>query len=335
MATTVNSAFNEFLKDTVNLDSDRTKKARSSRNWLVDQLKKLPTEDSTFPVLYDEKNIFFGSFARKTKKRPLDDIDIMICLSAEGGSGDFTGKSDAIKITINNSDSRLSAFCNAGTSTLNSRKIINKFISSLDDIDQYQQAEINRQGEAATLKLKSYEWNFDIVPCFFTVEDNDGKTYYLIPDGNGNWKKTDPRIDRDRVSHINQDHDGNILNVIRIMKYWNKRKTMPSMGSYLIENIILRHYEKTYSKASAYVDIEIPEILRYIRDSIYDDIDDPKGIQGNINHLSYDEKEKIWDRANLDQARADEARKFENENNHEASIKKWREIFGNEFPEYE
>ena len=183
--------------------------------------------------------------------------------------------------------------------------------------------------------MTSYDWNFDIVPCFYTTEDYLGRTYYLIPDGNGDWKKTDPRKDRDRVKSINTSHNGNVLDVIRILKYWNRRATMPSMGSYLIENIILEFYDyPSVSSASEYVDLEIPKLLLHIRDSVYREIQDPKGIQGNINNLSSDEKSKIWDRANSDHSKALEARQLESDENHRGSIIKWREIFGEDFPRY-
>ena len=50
---------------------------------------------------------------------------------------------------------------------------------------------------------------------------------YLIPDGNGNWKKTDPRIDAANVTNLNQQHNGNILKVIRLAKYWQKDLRCP------------------------------------------------------------------------------------------------------------
>lgn len=46
MAATVNSAFEEFNKNVVNLDPDRTSKAISSRDWLWGQLNKLDSKVS-------------------------------------------------------------------------------------------------------------------------------------------------------------------------------------------------------------------------------------------------------------------------------------------------
>lgn len=75
-------------------------------------------------------------------------------------------------------------------------------------------------------------------------------------------------------------------------------------------------------------------MLKYIQKSIFFPINDPKGIQGNINQLNYEEQEKISKRAYSDYLKSLEARAFENEGNHKLSIAKWRQIFGSNFPEY-
>lgn len=332
MAKTVTSAFNEFLKEKVNLDSEVSSTARSSRNWLIDQIHKFIDKDEYFPTFYKDIDTGFGSFARKTKKRELDDIDIMIGLSGQGST--YCEYSDRIEIVVPDSATTLKKLCNDNTDILNSRKVINKFISNLEKIDQYKKAEIRLNQQAAVLNLTSYTWSYDIVPCFLTKEDIYGKTYYLIPDGKGNWMKTDPRIDRERVSTVNQRLNGNVLNVIRIMKYWNKRPTMPSMQSYLLENMILNYYDTAYS-CSEYVDIEIPNLLSYISTNIFNSVNDPKGIQGDLNTLSWEDKVKISNRAYSDYNKSIEARNFESNNDYKSSIEKWREIFGGEFPKYD
>lgn len=333
MAQTVNEAFNEFLKEIVNLDPEETKKARGSRDWLFGQIASFQSDD-TFPILYPENNISFGSFARRTKRRPLDDIDLMICLHAQYAT--YLEYNGNIEITAK-SGTNLKAFCNENTNTLNSIKVINMFIKKCAGVPQYSKADLKRNGAAAVLSLVTYDWCFDIVPCFMTAQEWNGRTYYLIPDGYGNWKKTDPRIDRDRTKEINQNHDGNVLNVIRIIKYWNGRPTMPSIPRYLLETMILNYYanRSESDKASQYVDLEIPRVLQYIAGNIYSHINDPKNIQGNINNLSWDDQTKIANRANADKQKADEARNFENNTDHKSSIEKWREIFGSEFPKYE
>jgi hypothetical protein len=332
MVKTVNEAFDVFLKNNVNLDSNQTQKARASREWLIEQIDSFPNKDLDFPRLYSEKNIHFGSFARCTKKRELDDIDQMITLNAEGSC--YNELANRIEIHVPDSAYQLKLLCSDNTNILNSIKVINKFVKLLGKVPQYQKADIKRNQEAATLNLSSYPWVFDLVPCFFTQLNYLNKNYYLIPDGRGHWKKTDPRIDRQRVTDVNQFHNGNVLNVIRLLKYWNRRPTMPSMSSYLIENIILDFYSARFNKASKFVDLEILDLLNYIQSRIYYSVNDPKGIQGNINQLSYEDQTKISKRAYADYLKAVEARRLEENKDHSSSIIKWREIFGSNFPIY-
>lgn len=240
-----------------------------------------------------------------------------------------------ITITVGENADGLKSLRHDGSDLLNSRKVVNAFIRKLKGIPQYSRSDIKRSGEAATLNLTSYAWAFDIVPCFKTAEDWLGRTYYLIPDGNGHWKKTDPRLDRARVTRVNRQHDGHVLNVIRIMKFWNRRATMPSMGSYLIENMILDYYEfQAAGKAGEFVDLEIPRVLEYINRNIHSVVNDPKNIQGDLNTLSWDEREKIKGRSYDDYYKAQEARQHEDNGDHEKSIKKWGELLGPEFPNY-
>jgi hypothetical protein len=332
LASTVIQAFNEFQRDMVNLLSDTSDNARRSRDWLLDQIKNFDSKEDSFPYLYSDINIHFGSFARRTKIRELDDIDLMIGIKANGAT--YSELLTTIEITVPDEEKRLRNLCFDYTNKLNSRKVINKFVSMFSDIPQYSKAEIKRNQEAATLKLNTYSWNFDIVPCFMTKEDTYGKSYYLIPDGNGNWKKTDPRIDRERIKDINKKHSGNVLNVIRIMKYWNKRATMPTIPSYLLETIILNYYDNKSTEASRFVDMEMPGVLQFIQTEIMGVINDPKDIQGDINSLGYFERFKISQRAELDKNKAVEARSLEGDKNMRGSINKWREIFGDSFPKF-
>lgn len=333
MALTVVQAFNEFMANTVNLDPSDTKKAKGSREWLMEQMLTFPGGDNKFPEIYTEKNIYFGSFARSTKKRPLDDIDIMLCLKAGGCT--YTEYPNKIDINVPNTATRFIDYINEGTSILNSRKVINAVLAKLKGVPQYKNAEIKRNMEAATLNLQSYDWIFDIVPCFFTTEDINKKTYYIIPDGSGNWKKTDPRLDRDRLINLNKAHDGNLLNVIRAVKYWNNRPTMPTMGSYLIENMVLDYYSGQVAKATQFVDIELVKIFFDLCTRVNSTVNDPKNIQGNLNHLNVDERKKISERAYSDYVRAFNARNFEEAKKMKESINLWIEIFGDQFPKYE
>jgi predicted nucleotidyltransferase len=329
MAKSVNEAFTKFNTDIVNLESERTKKARKSRDWLITQLESLPEKIDDFPMLFDGMHMKFGSFARNTKIRPLDDIDLLLTFHANGATYWEYIHGQRYILNIPNSATNLIKLSN-DTNTLNSIKVVNKLVSSLNNIEQYKSADIHRNQEAATLKLSSYEWNFDIVPAFHTDRD-----FYLIPDGSGEWKATNPIVDQNRITEINQKHDGKILQLIRTLKYWNKYAKMPTIPSYLFENMVLNYFDSK-DKIEDYIDYNIKYFWYHLKSAIYNSVPDPKGFQSDLNNLSYDEKVKISEKAEDTYNKACEAYDAElNEKNQEKAINKWRTIFGDSFPKYE
>ncbi len=333
---TTKQALEEFIKEKVNLGPEESKRARGSRDWLIEKINNLPSKFYDFPFLYKERHIKFGSFARRTKIRPLDDIDLIITFSASDDEfnratyscGFLSG---TCYISVPEEHKTLRKFCNVD-GYLNSRKVLEKLKSYLSEIPQYSQAEIHRKQEAVTLKLSSYPWTFDIVPAFFTVKENNGRDYYLIPDGNGNWKKTDPRIDQERVTNINQKQDGKALEFIRLLKYW-KRKNFNFIGSYLFENIVLNFLEEKNLTDNKLLNLWI--FFDYLQSAIYNPVYDPKGIQGNINNLNSEAKDKISEKARNDEIKIYEVYEFEKEQKHKKAINKLKEVFGMEFPNYE
>lgn len=326
MVNTVSNAFSEFTKNIVNLDAKVTYTARKSRDNLIEGINNFDGENDFFSV-YQEKNLKFGSFARRTKIRELDDIDLMICLSAEG-TRTYEENTGCIYINGNDSDKE-NKLLSYGTNYLNSTKVINRFISKLTKLRDYSKAEMHKNQEAATLKMKSYTWNFDIVPCFYTSDD-----FYLIPDGSGNWKKTDPRIDNDRTTELNKKYEGNLLKLIRLIKYWNKRKTTITIDSYLLECMILNVYDNMDETENWRIDIELKNTLYELSKVIMENVEDPKGIQKNINNFDLNDREKISNALYKAYEKAEEAREYEKDGKIKEAINKWGEIFGREFPKY-
>lgn len=327
MANTVNTAFDEFNRDSVNLLKERTDRARTSRNWLFGQLNGLDLKEGlNFPYKYELKHISFGSFDRRTKIRELDDVDIMFCLTANGAT--YTKYSQNLyQINTPNAGSRLQNL--SDNYILNSRRVVNKVKLSLSQIPQYSSAELHSKGEAATLNLSSYEWVFDIVPCFYTDTG-----LYLIPNGAGHWKPTDPRLDQIRVTDANQNKDGRLLQLIRTLKYWNRRNSTYTIGSYLFENLVI-NYSNSKNELNKWIDYDIRSFFYYLSSAIWYPVNDPKGLQGDLNIFTDSEKLSIQQKADWAYQKADEAIKAEvDEKDNRKSINKWREIFGNDFPQY-
>jgi hypothetical protein len=327
------TSINKFSKDIVDLESSNLAKARGSRKWLVGKIEEFPINDESFPKIYiAENDVQMGSFSRRTKIRPIDDIDFIVVFNAQGTTYS-TGLFDS-KITLNvpKTATRLLPFTNEDA-TLNSIKILNKLKSSLNDVPQYDQADIRRNKEAVTLKLKTYTWNFDIVPAFITAPDYEERSYYLIPDGYGNWKKTDPSVDAAKATRINQKRDGKVLRYVRLIKYWHRRPIMPKISSYLLENLVLNYFN--HNEVSVTDQSTLRDVFLYLSQNIYFSCLDPKGIQGDLNDLDQNTKDKFSAAAAIAHSCASNAINFTINADHKSAHTEWKKVFGGEFPDYE
>ena len=269
MARTINGAISELVQDKVNLLKSRTDAGRRSRDHLLAQIKLLnanSTEKLDFAETY---NLPFGSFSRRTKVKPLDDIDQMIGLN--GGKliwNEATAYDEAIISIRDPLDKGIWSQLLNDDNTLSPIKVLNRFKRMLSNMNGYQNPELNRRQQAVTFQMTSNEWNFDLVPCFHTTTD-----VYLIPSGNGNyWMKTDPRKDQVLATQVNQQHNGRVLEIVRLMKYWNNlngKKSIPS--SYLLEVMLLNFYENrsAYWDTCGTLQQEVEKCLQYIKENIY------------------------------------------------------------------
>jgi len=326
MALTVEQAFCEFMRDCVDLDPQVVKEARESRDNLLENISEF-SNDYDFFNLCSDFNVGFGSFSRKTKCRELDDIDLMIGISAEGATYNSSNSWDNITITTSKTDPA-QIDCSDVFGRLNSTSVLNRFKEKLKNVREYKHSDIKRNGEAVTLNLKSKDWSFDIVPSFHTKEESDGRSYYLIPNGKGNWKKTDPTIEQSIITRINNKHFGRVLNTIRLIKYWNKRGKMPTMPSYVLETMVI-HYFGSLNETQERIEYRFYKALNFISYSIQLPIYDLKCIEGDINTLSYDDKNNIQTRAKTDYHKALNAISAEiKERNIRKALNIWAEILG-------
>lgn len=214
--------------------------------------------------------------------------DIMILFHAQGCTTDDISKiiNKKYPIYVNNSNAKLLPnYCDGNV--LNSRKMVEAIKRELSNIPNYSKADIHRNKEAVTLQLSSYEWNFDIVPCFYT---NSG--FFVIPDGNGSWKGTDPRIDQNRITQANQRVGAKLLPALRLMKYWKKKYWGDEVGSYLFENFMIDWGNSLIVFPSTYPQL-VKSALDALSSKIMMDYYDPKGFQGNINTLDISSRSRL------------------------------------------
>lgn len=273
------TSFTRFLTSRVRLDPQETATARGSRDWLLDQITRIAADPAhPLPELHPDRVEYFGSFARRTKPRELDDIDLMVLLHARGSTHEHLGGNQYAVYP----GGPLTQFSTDGR-TLNSRVVVNTFVQALKGVHQYRSSMVNRRQQAAVLRLTTRPWAFDVVPGFMMEADDAGIHHYLIPDGQGHWMRTNPLIDKKRVSDVNQVHLGAVLDVVRLVKWWVKRRSGMKISSYLLEAILIQHFEIQPRRGTYRVDVEFSGALRAVSQAILYTVPDPKGIVPDIN----------------------------------------------------
>lgn len=332
MVYTVWGAFDWFRKNVVDLEAEQVKKARSSRNYLFDQIKLLADKDIYFPRLYGNF-LPFGSLARSSKIRPLNDIDILILLNGRD-TRDTSSTSDSYTswLKILSDDAPLARFRD-DYGYVNSTKVLNKFRDSLANTPNYKKAELHKRMQAVTLELSSHPWVFDIVPSVPISNSTNGISHYLIPNGHGDWIRTDPRIDSANITRVNQKHAGEFLPTLRLLKYWNARTHKPVLGSYYYETLALRVFDYA-TKIQSY-----PQAIKYFFDNcpsyFLSSCPDPKNLGPALDvSLDLDTKQKVSAAMNEAAKWAGYALMYEGNSQAKEAIYWWGHIFGPNYPTY-
>ena len=332
MPRAVLAAFEEFRREAVDLDQAQTQTARASRDYLVDQLSTLSRTGTELPALSGEF-LFFGSFARRTKIRPLDDIDIMVIFQSDDLDAVPSTEPYTYVLRPRTSDARAvwRDYLSDGY-FVNSTIVLNRFRDSLDHVANYRRAELHRTGEAVTLNLTSYPWTFDIVPaCAVKNLWAREVLHFLIPNGRGGWKRTDPRVDELRLRALNRQHDGLALPVVRLIKYWNKINYQ--LPSYYIENLAIDTLDggphiTSLPSALAY-------FLKFSPARLLGNFPDPKGLGPALDaDVAADRKRLIEQALNRDAQHAENALMLRALMREEEAYTRWSTILGEEFPTY-
>lgn len=216
-----------FLLNQIRPSQSEIDQASKSHNYVIYILKKKGESGDIPPIVND---FLTGSYKRGTKITPLDDVDIFIILN---GSGLILYDSNRIGVE---DDSIYGAYKD-DHGFLSSIKILEAFKRTLPDI----YSNVKRDGQALNIWLSSYDIGLDLVPSF-TTKDKD---YYLIPSGHGKntWLKTNPQKDEEIVNELDKRHNGLLKDIIRVVKYWNKKKNKNRLRSYHIEAIAVNVFQ--------------------------------------------------------------------------------------------
>jgi hypothetical protein len=241
-----------------------------------------------------------------------------------------TGNSSQIvRVIATDKTSSLYEFRNEDDS-INSTKILNRFKSILANVPNYRNADVKKSMQAVTLELSALDWTFDIVPAI-GVRSDGGTLYYLIPNGKGEWTRTDPRIDQKNITDVNARHDGAFLHVLRMLKYWNARRTKPVLPSYYFETLAIKIFQTCPRFSSSQTGVRY--FFERVSPLIQAPCPDPKGLGPNLDEtLSNEDRKKVLTAVHEVKNAAFVAMIMEFMSAHVSASQQWRRVFGNKFP---
>ena len=331
--------FEDLLTNAINIPDGIRGIASVSHQGLRDFIRTECERDSAFPAVLTDADFLGGSFARHTKVRPLDDIDIYIPLDGAGLFYYMHG--NILPYTLANNGKLGNSLLTprwANGQWVSSSKLVAGFASVLRR--RFPQTEIKPNEQAVSVQMKYGESSasnglgFDVVPCF-SLKPNSGdeRPFYLIPDGVGGWMRTNPLVDASVADILQQNHNKNFRKIVKLLKYWNSEQLDGKLDSYFVELAIARTlWDKavkseqvntlSYGVALAFWAVQ-QAALRGAQDSWITDA--PKVYPGNLLAGDF-----VLLRSATDGACA--AWEEEKAARMATAVQKWRRVFGDRFP---
>jgi hypothetical protein len=254
----IDSDFEDVLARKVNIAPGIRAKASDSQNHLRDFLSDERSRDAGFPRVLSSVDSDFlgGSFARHTKNWPLDDIDVYVPLD---GHDLFYFQNGKQLPYVVQSDGVL--FWNP---LLNSRWVDGPYVSSAKVVwefsrvlaHHYRESDVRPNGNCVSVRMKqgasatTEGLGYDVVPCFsLKPQATNEFEFYLIPDGDGGWIRTNPRLDTDLCEILQKFHNKVYRKVVKLVKFWNEVRLAGKFSSYYIEFAICREFWSRKTKA--------------------------------------------------------------------------------------
>ncbi|MEK6776176.1 MAG: hypothetical protein AABY87_04745 [bacterium] len=246
----VSNTFEQFLDKEINISKGIRSLASVSQNHIRDFLASECKRDFTFPRVLSiaDSDFLGGSFARHAKIWPLDDIDIYLPLDGldlfyiqNGLRLPYTVISDNVLKTNPLLNRRW-----MNGSLISSVKLINEFAAVLRR-HYPKETGVRSNGEAISVRMSQCATKtgdglgYDVVPCFLLKPFNAGELpFYLMPDGNDGWLRTNPKIDAEISDQLHADNNKTFRKVVKLIKYWNAKSLGGTLNSYYIELAVAR-----------------------------------------------------------------------------------------------
>ena len=289
--TTVDEAFDTFRR---RLELSDTEQADTSRRHteVREQIR------STFDISTD---FLTGSYGRRTKTKPLKDVDIFFVLGPK--AKDWRDKAPRVL---------LDAFRDC---------LVAKYgKDAVDDGRRCVTVEFDKKNPTAEGKVLS----IDAVPAFAV------KDYYEIPDRHlGTWIKSNPKIHTDQATAKNKSLDDKWVPLVKMLKRWNRSAGDIIKPSFLVEVMAHGLVDGPFTTYQS----EVRRFFAAAESGVMSDWPDPAGYGPPVSDQMTAEKRQVAQAAfRKAETQAAVAMRLEKQGKHGEAIAAWQEIMGKYFP---
>lgn len=297
----IGDIFYDFSRETVDLTATETERAREAANDLRWELWDLGCAGEHLPMLSDRPTIY-GSFGRRTKTRPLDDIDLLVPFSADTlYISPHMHDPFGLLVTLpdHHTFRPFLDMPSEGYELLNSSDLLTMLKRATSRIHGLERAEIKGNGQAVSIWQRNVAWKYDLVPAL-PIRQGGVLQHYLIPNGVGEWWRTRPETDQDRLEQVEVRHGTNMHALVRVLKFWNVLPGRQRIGSYLLESLILSVFESRGYISMFELHLACETFFEQAAKRIFETTLDPKGLGPALDvGLNWEQRLRWSDRANM------------------------------------
>jgi hypothetical protein len=241
-----------FLEDILSTRINISKALRSSASYSQCSLRELlvgeARRDPSFPrvLVESDQDFIGGSFARRTKVAPLDDIDVYVPL--DGGGFIYACRGVQTGPLLSDNPARENPLLSAkwmGGDQISSGALLAAFADVLRRRHPNTTRVRKQVGEAVRVQITSVatgasqdlaDLGYDVVPCLVPdYPDSRELRVYLVPDGNNGWVRTNPRYDAALTDALSARTNKNFRKAVKIVKFWSSSIFRSTLSSYYIE----------------------------------------------------------------------------------------------------
>ena len=236
------SFLEEILSSRINISEALRSSASYSQCSLRELLVGEARRDPSFPrvLVGSDQDFIGGSFARRTKIAPLDDIDVYVPL--DGGGFIYASRGVQSCPLLSDNPTRENPLLSSkwiGGEHISSDALLAAFADVLNRRHPNTTRVRKAAGEAVRVTGASQdlgELGYDVVPCLVLDYPHARELrVYLVPDGNNGWFRTNPRYDVALTDALSARTNKNFRKAVKIVKFWNSSIFHNTLSSYYIE----------------------------------------------------------------------------------------------------